>query len=118
MHPFVLNGVLWRVVRVSKEDSRLIDRSGSYRLATTDPNTHCVYLLNTLKGEDLEVVLTHEIGHCAMISYNLLPSLHSIIPESSWVDVEEWLCNYLANYGKEVFHAVNTAFGLPLRKCG
>lgn len=111
MRPFVLNGDVWRPVPVDSDDPRLIDRTGISRLATTDPSTMCVYLSNGLRGLDLEVVLTHEVGHCAMYSYGLLDSLHAIIPEDTWVDVEEWVCNYLANRGCEIIHAANTALG-------
>ena len=114
MRPFVLNGDVWRPVLVPDDDPRLMDRTGSSRLATTDPSTMCVYLSNGLKGLDLEVVLTHEVGHCALHSYGLLDSLHAIVPEDAWVDVEEWVCNYLANYGREIIHAANTALGCPV----
>lgn len=66
---------------------------------STKSATMCVYLSNRLRGLDLEVVLAHEVGHCAMYSYGLLDSLHAAIPEDTWVDVEEWVCNYLANRG-------------------
>lgn len=114
MRPFVLNGEVWRPVSVSPDDERLVDRTGRPRLATTDPYTHCVYLSNRLKGFDLQTVLTHEVGHCAMHSYGLLESLHRLIPESCWIDVEEWVCNYLANYGLEILNAANTALLEPV----
>lgn len=88
MRPFVLNGDVWRPVLVDRDDPRLIDRTGTSRLATTDPSTMCVYLSN-----------------------GLLDSLHAIIPEDTWVNVEEWVCNYLANRGREIIHAANTALG-------
>lgn len=114
MLPFVLNGDLWRPVFVSRDDERLVDRTGSSRLATTDPSTMCVYLSKGLTGRDLETVLTHEIGHCALYSYGLLDSLHALIPEDTWVDVEEWVCNYLADHGREILHAAMTALGCPV----
>lgn len=118
MRPFVLNGAVWRPVLVDRDDPRLIDRTGTTGLATTDPSTMCVYLSNRLRGLDLEVVLTHEVGHCAMHSYGLLESLHAIIPEDTWVDVEEWVCNYPASRGREIIHAANTALGcnVPVMK--
>lgn len=118
MRPFVLNGDIWRPVLVGRDGPRLIDRTGTSRLATTDPSTMCVYLSSGLRDLDLEVVLTHEVGHCAMYSYGLLESLHTIIPEDTWVDVEEWVCNYLANRGREIIHAANTALGrnVPVMK--
>ena len=77
MRPFVLNGDVWRPVPVDSDDPRPIDRTGTFRLATTDPSTMCVYLSNGLRGLGLEVVSTHEVGHCAMYSYGLLDPLHA-----------------------------------------
>ena len=114
MRPFVLNGDLWKPVMVDPDDPRLVDRTGSARIATTDPETRCVYLSHGLRGRYLETVLLHEISHCAMISYGLLDSLHAIVPEESWVPVEEWACNLLADYGAHVFHAASTAIGHPV----
>lgn len=70
-----------------------------------------MYVSRELKGRDLEKVMLHEMGHCAMYSYDLLDSLHAIVPPEAWVDIEEWVCNYLANYGREVMHAAMTALG-------
>lgn len=73
MKPFVINGILWKVVRVGSHDARLIDRTGQIKLATTDPHTRTVHLSSQLKGKMLETVLIHEVGHCILISYGLLP---------------------------------------------
>lgn len=113
MRPFVVNGILWRPVMVEPSDERLTDRTGSLRLATTDPATRCVYLSRGLRGADLQTVLTHEVAHCVMYSHGLLESLHRIVPERAWVDVEEWVCNFIAGYGAEAIHAASTALGAP-----
>lgn len=113
MRPFVINGDIWTPVRVGGDDPRLVDRTGVPRLATTDPATRCVYLSKVLHGAGLERVLTHEIGHCAIVSYGLLPIIHSMAPEEKWVQLEEWICNFVANYGREVIHACKIATGLP-----
>ena len=117
MAPFVLHGMLWVPVVVPHDDHRLVDRTGIARLATTDPSTHCVYLSNRLKGKDLETVMLHEVGHCAIYSFGLLEQLHSFVNEDNWIEAEEWLCNYLANYGRDIFHAAKTALARPVPKC-
>lgn len=111
MRPFVLNGDVWRPVPVDRDDRRPIDRTGTSRPATTDPSTTCIYLSNGLRGLDLEVVSTHEVGHCAMHGYGPPDSPHAIIPEETRVDVEERVCDYLANRGREIVHAADTALG-------
>lgn len=100
-----------RPVPVDRDGPRPIDRTGTSRLATTDPSTMCICLSNGPRGLDLEVVSTHEVGHRAMYSYGLLDSLHAAIPEDTWVDVEEWVRDYLANRGREIIHAADTALG-------
>lgn len=112
--PIVINGDVWRPQVVDPGDPRLRDRTGSARIATTDPSTRRVYLSRELRGAFLDRVLLHEAAHCAMISYGLLDELHRIVPEESWIDVEEWACNFLANYGREVVQAVNAALPRPV----
>lgn len=111
MLPLVINGDVWRVVTVGPDDPRLMDRTGSTRIATTDPMTYCVYVSREVRGELLERVIRHEAAHCAMISYDLMAQLRRLIPESSWVPVEEWVCNFLADYGPEIIHASAVALG-------
>ena len=112
--PIVINGDVWRPHVVDPGDPRLRDRTGSYRIATTDPSTRHVYLSRDLRGPFLDRVMLHEAAHCAMVSYGLLEGLHRIVPEGSWVDVEEWACNFLANYGGEVLQAVSAAMPRPV----
>ena len=81
----------------------LIDRTGRLCLATTDPKTSTVYLSNSLAGPKLRTVLLHELGHCAMFSYDLLSEIHSVVDPSKWIEAEEWVCNFLADYGDEIF---------------
>lgn len=72
------------------------------RVATTDPKTLCIYLSDELYGEFLRTVLKHELGHCAMFSYNLLPAIHGFASPDKWIEAEEWVCNFIADYGEEI----------------
>lgn len=112
-----MNGDIWVPVMVEPDDERLIDRTGTLRVATTDPYTMRVYLSSELRGRFLDRVLVHEVCHCALHSYGMLESLHRLIPQESWVDVEEWACNLLADRGREVIHAANTAAGRCVGRC-
>lgn len=99
---FDLNGETWYVIFVRQDDPRLIDRTHTARLGTTDPSRRAVYLSNTLNGVMLERVLVHELGHCMMVSYGLLNDIHQMVKERYWVDAEEWVCNILANYSRKL----------------
>lgn len=79
--------------------SRYLRRSdGSITLGVTDWNRKTVYLSDELYGDKLEHVLCHELCHCVCFSWNI------IIP----IDVEEWLCNYMADHGKEIIYLLDS----------
>lgn len=109
---FSINGQLWRIRYVNPFDPCLIDRTGERRVATTDPVTRCVYLSKELNGDFLRTVLTHELGHVTMMSYGLLPAIHSFVKPECWIEAEEWVCNFIADYGNEVFEIANHILNL------
>lgn len=104
---FVMNGYLWQVLKVLPDSEYLMDRTGVKRLATTDPNTLCIYLSNKLTGSLLKTVLVHELGHVVMFSYDLIPRIHSFVSPSKWIEAEEWVCNFVADYGDDIFNLAN-----------
>lgn len=103
MLSFEMNGYVWRVLFDSPYSPNLIDRTGKSCLATTDPVYKTVYLSNQLAGPRLRTVLIHELGHCAIVSYGLLDYIHSLLKPSKWIEGEEWICNFLADYGEEIY---------------
>lgn len=98
-----MNGLRWHVLYVSPKSPLLIDRTGETRVATTDPKTHCIYLSSQLDGDFLNTVLLHELGHCVMFSYDLLKDIHRVVSPELWIDAEEWVCNFIADYGLKIF---------------
>ena len=102
---------LWHVVFVPPDSDLLVDRTGVKTVATTDPMTRCIYLSDSLEGDFLNRVLIHELGHCVMISYNLLPVIHKMVKPEYWIDMEEWICNFIADYGVAVFKAAYQILG-------
>lgn len=111
MTRFRMNGILWRITFVDPESSMLIDRTGVKTVATTDPVTKCVYLADNLNGNFLTKVIIHELGHCTMISYGLLDDIRSMVDEDYWIDVEEWVCNFIADYGEMIFLTTRSILG-------
>lgn len=98
-----MNGYLWKAVYVKPNDPMLVDRTGSLTVATTDPTNLTVYISNSLHGDFLNRVLIHELGHCAIFSFNLLPDIHRMCYPEYWVEAEEWVCNFIADYGLSIF---------------
>lgn len=96
---FSVNGRLWNVVIVEPNHPELVDRTGELRVATTNPIKQTVFLSQSLHGSFLRTVLIHELGHVAMISYNMLPAIHAMTKPSYWIEMEEYICNVLADKG-------------------
>lgn len=101
---FVMNHILWSVYYVEPYDPRLIDRTGVGKLATTDPSSCHIYLSIELVNDPIKLrqVLLHELGHCVMISYGLIGTLHKYVKRRYWFEAEEELCNFIANYSDMV----------------
>ncbi len=106
-----MNNRYWRVEFVEPESPYLIDRTGTYRLATTDPMTNHIYLSSVLYGDDLRTVLLHELGHCVMVSYGLVGHIHRMVRPEYWIEIEEWVCNFIADYGYEIFQTASDILG-------
>lgn len=100
---FVMNGYRWVVEFVQNNDDRLIDRTGKTTVATTDPESLTVCLSSDLSGDFLMTVFIHELGHCALWSFGLIDMIHDMVKPEYWIDMEEFICNFLADYGLKVF---------------
>lgn len=108
---FYMNEYLWRVEFVSPDSDLLVDRTGTLTVATTDPTTYRIYLSNTLEGEFLIRVLVHELSHSVMVSYSLLDDIHRMVYPNHWIEAEEWVCNFIANYGWQIFTTAYSILG-------
>lgn len=106
-----MNGYLWKIRDVSPNSPLLVDRLGESCVATTDPRTRCIYLSNQLKEDFRTRVLLHELGHCVMFSYDLLDEIHRMVEPEHWVETEEWICNFIADYGREIFRTAYDTLG-------
>ena len=111
MNQFTMNGYLWQIVFVDPYDPMLVDRTGALTVATTDPITLTVYISNELSGEFLTHVLIHELGHCAIFSFDLLYDIHRMVKPKYWVEAEEWVCNFIADYGAKIFSIAYSVLG-------
>lgn len=99
MEKFMMNGIKWGIIFVEPDNPVLIDRTGKQTLACTDPITKRVYVSNRIDTELYLTVILHELAHCAMISYGLLDYIHEMVKPEYWIDAEEFICNFIADYG-------------------
>ena len=100
---FLMNGILWSVYYVSSSDPILIDRTGNKTCAVTDPSTLGIYLSNDLYGDFETTVILHELGHVVMYSYGYLNDIHRMCKKKYWIEMEEFICNLIADHAKEIF---------------
>ena len=107
-----MNGYVWRICFVDPKNPYLMDRTGILRVATTDPKTRIIFLSNDLSGSFLEKVLVHEIGHCALFSFHLIDDIHRMVRQEYWIEAEEWICNFIADYGQIIYSTVYSYLGV------
>ena len=105
---FVINGIKWQVLYKNSNSSELMRSNGTRALGVTDVRTHTVCLSNKLCGYMLRKVLIHEICHAICMSYDVF------LP----IDQEEILCDFVANYGDEVFEIVDMILSATVRRVG
>lgn len=106
-----MNGHLWQIMFVDPNSSKLVDRTRKRRVATTDPGDMCVYLSADLYGDFLIRVLVHELAHCTMISFDLIEQIHRMVYPEYWIEAEEWVCNFIADYGMKMFNIAYSLVG-------
>lgn len=112
--PFVVNGELWRVVRVPAGDPSLVDRTNTPRLATTDPSTRTISVLDTVTPPLLDRVMLHEAAHAITVSWGLLGRVRPLVPMESWVPVEEWAAQLVEGHAIEAVAAASRSLGRPV----
>lgn len=108
---FTMNGYLWKVRFVEPNDPKLVDRTKSLTIATTEPVSKTIYLSSELHGDPLITVFIHELGHCALWSFGFLDYIHEMVYPEYWVEMEEFICNFLADYGFRIFQIAYKTMG-------
>lgn len=114
MYPFVINGDVWRVARVSAGDPSLIDRTGGAKLAVTDSLDKTIYIRDDLLPPLLDRVMLHEVAHAITVSWGLLPEVRSGVVRGNIIDVEEWAAQLVENHAMEAVQATRRVLGRPV----
>lgn len=114
MRPFVINGQAWRVIRIPAGDPRLVDRTGTERLAVTDPTSLAVYVNERLMPPLLDRVMLHEVAHAITVSWGLLPQVRRDTLRGDIIGVEEWAAQLVENHAMEAVNAATEALGRPI----
>lgn len=99
---FEINGIKWEVISVEPFSDCLRRSDGSFAVGVTDNSTKTICLSNRLYGAYKRKVLIHEICHAVCMSRDI----H--IP----IEQEEFLCDFVASYGDEVFNIAERMFSI------
>lgn len=94
---FEINGILWHIVFVNPNSDKLRRSDNSITCGVCDFGDRNIYLSDKLEGAFLERVLCHELTHAVCMSWGIS------IP----IETEEWLCNFMADHGKEVIYLLD-----------
>lgn len=97
---FNINGEEWEVLTVPTLHYGLQRNDGTYAIGVCDDNNKIIYINNNLDEEKFKKVLSHEVTHAAMFSYNVDLSLKN----------EELLADLIATYGQEIIYITNKIF--------
>lgn len=100
---FQMNGYWWYVISVPPNSPYLVARGNVLTVATTDPSTLCVYLSSALKGDFKKRVIAHEMGHACCFSFGLLDEIEECCYPDKGIQMEEFVCNFVADYGERIF---------------
>lgn len=93
---FIINDTYWNLVFCNPRSNNLRTSEGDYVLGMCDNNVKTVYVADNLTDSKTEHVICHELTHCVCFEYGIS------IP----IETEEWLCNFMADYGKEIIYVL------------
>jgi len=114
MNPFVINGDVWRVIRVPAGDPRLVDRTGRSKLAVTDEETRTISVSEAVRPPLIDKVMLHEVAHAITVSWDLLPEVRRDTLRGDIIGVEEWSAQLVENHAMEAVQAARRALGRPI----
>ena len=97
---FTINDEEWSILIVPPSHYGLQRHDGTYAIGVCDDNEKTIYISEGLNPKLMKQVLSHEITHAAMFSYNVDLSLEN----------EELLADLIATYGQEIIHITNKIF--------
>ena len=110
MQPLVIGDHVWGVIRVSPGDPLLVDRTGTRRVATTDPANRVIRISEEVMPPLYDRVLLHEAAHATMVEHGVTDLL-SQLPTAWRIATEELLAWFLETHGLEVVDAVSASLG-------
>lgn len=94
---FIVNGSIWQIKNVGRFDNNLMRLDGSFALGICDNNQNTIFICNSVSDEKYIHIMTHEICHAYCFEYGVVLD----------TDTEEMLCNFVADYGRNIIDTVD-----------
>lgn len=94
---FTVNSQTWKLAFVPANNKDLQRSDGTYTFGVTDNITKTVSIASGMSVYMTERVICHELTHVMCFSHDVS------IP----IDLEERLCNFMADYGKEIIYLLD-----------
>lgn len=101
-----INGIDWRILIVSSNHPAIQRPDGSFTLGCCDDELKTIFIVENLTDFYFKKVLSHELVHASVYSYNLDLNEYQ----------EEVLADLVATYGQEIVSITNSIFNM-LQKC-
>lgn len=111
MGPLIIQGNIWRVVRVSPGDPFLIDRTGEPKLATADMESRTIRISTDVLPPMFDRVLLHEAAHAAMEETGANRMLAEIVRDDRRITAEELIAWFMEAHAVEMIDAVMSSLG-------
>ncbi len=102
---FRIRNNLWNVVFVNPMSKELIASNGNRVLGVCDNNIKTIFIANNQTDSKTEHIICHEITHAMCFEQNI------DIP----YELEERLCNFMADYGREIISILDDVLSIVLR---
>lgn len=95
-----INGEDWRILIVSSNHPSVQRPDGSFTLGCCADDEKTIYIVENLTDHYFKKVLSHELVHACMYSYNVYLDNYQ----------EELLADLISTYGQEIVSITNSMF--------
>jgi Zn-dependent peptidase ImmA (M78 family) len=101
-----INNNLWRIVFTYPQNPNLRMSDGRQVLGLCDNNIKTIFIADNQSDYKTEHILCHEITHAICFEYDIYLDY----------EMEEWLCNFMADHIREVVEILDTILSATLKK--
>ena len=101
-----INNNLWRIQFTYPQSPNLCMSNGKQVLGMCDNNIKTIFIADNQTDAKTEHILCHEVTHAICFEYDIHLDY----------ELEEWLCNFMADHIRETVSIVDTILNKALKK--